>query len=175
MPLNVSLERTGTEQRIGTVFDDGGFCTFGNAEIQAVCLQTLCKVRNKQVNNAVHIRIRKGVEEHDFIQPVDKFGTEFCAQQLVQQLLGFGRYPAVLCHAAQDQIAADVARQNDDRILKVNGAALSVRNSAVVKHLEQNVQNVRMRLFNFIKQNEPIGRLGFCIPARDLKIASQTR
>ena len=57
----------------------------------------------------------------------------------MQQLLGFGRYPAVLCHAAQDQIAADVARQNDDRILKVNGAALSVRNSAVVKHLEQNV------------------------------------
>ena len=42
-------------------------------------------------------------------------------------------------------------------LLKVHGASLTVGYTAVVKHLEQNIEYIRMSLFNLIEQHNRVG------------------
>ena len=48
---------------------------------------------------------------------------------------------------------AEVRRHNDDRILEIDLAPLAVSQVAVIQHLEQRIENIRMRLFDLIKQD----------------------
>ena len=52
---------------------------------------------------------------------------------------------------------ADVAGQNDDGVLERHHPAAAVRQPAVVEDLQQQIEYVRMRLFNFVKQYDRIG------------------
>jgi hypothetical protein len=38
-----------------------------------------------------------------------------------------------------------------DRILEIHGASLAVGHAAIVQHLQQNVENVGVRLFNLVQ------------------------
>ena len=77
-------------------------------------------------------------------------------EQGVDLIFGCLRDFAVRADAVEQNLAAEVRGQNDDRVLEVHGSALRVRDSAVVEHLQQHVKHVRMRLFNFVKQNDGI-------------------
>ena len=54
---------------------------------------------------------------------------------------------------ALDVTAPQVARHDDDGVLEVHHASLVVGQTAVVEHLQEDVEYVRMRLFYFIEQN----------------------
>ena len=53
-------------------------------------------------------------------------------------------------------LAAKVGCQNDQRIGKVHRAALTIGQAAVIQHLKQNVENVRMGLFHLVEQHDLI-------------------
>ena len=59
-------------------------------------------------------------------------------------------------HAVQERIGADVRGQDDDRVLEIDRAALSVGDAAVVQHLQKHVQHVRMRLFDLVEQHDRV-------------------
>jgi hypothetical protein len=46
---------------------------------------------------------------------------------------------------------------NNDRILKVDPAAKTVGEHTVVKHLQQDMENIRVSFFNFIQQDDGVG------------------
>ena len=77
-------------------------------------------------------------------------------EQGVDLIFGCLRDFAVRADAVEQNLAAEVRGQDDDRVLEVHGSALAVRDSAVVEHLQQHVKHVRMCLFNFVKQNDGI-------------------
>ena len=77
-------------------------------------------------------------------------------EQGIDLILRFLRDFAVRADAVEQNLAAEVRGQDDDRVLEVHGPALRVRDSAVVEHLQQHVKYVRMRLFDFVKQNDRI-------------------
>ena len=77
-------------------------------------------------------------------------------EQGIDLILRFLGDFAVRADAVEQNLAAEVRGQNDDRVLKVYGPALRVRDPAVVEDLKQDVEYIRMCLFNFVKQNDGI-------------------
>ena len=53
--------------------------------------------------------------------------------------------------------AAEVRGHDDQRVLEVDRAALAVGQAAVVEHLQQHVEHVRMRLLDLVEQHDLIG------------------
>ena len=77
-------------------------------------------------------------------------------EQGVDLIFGCLRDFAVRADAVEQNLAAEVRGQDDDRVLEVHGPALRVRDPAVVEDLKQDVEYIRMCLFNFVKQNDGI-------------------
>ena len=57
-----------------------------------------------------------------------------------------------------DQIfGAEIGGHDDQRVAEIDGAALAVGQAAVVEHLQQHVEHVRMRLLDLVEQHDLIG------------------
>ena len=52
---------------------------------------------------------------------------------------------------------ADIARHNHNRVLEIDDPPLPVGQSAIVQDLEQDVEDVRMRLFHLVEQHDRVG------------------
>ena len=53
-------------------------------------------------------------------------------------------------------LAADVRRHHDNRVREIDGAPLAVGQPTVVEHLQQHVEDVAMRLFHFVEQDDGV-------------------
>ncbi len=53
---------------------------------------------------------------------------------------------------------ADVRGHDDDRVLEVDRVAEAVGQLAVFKHLQQDVEDIRMRLLDFVEQDDRVRR-----------------
>ena len=108
------------------------------------------------------------MEDDDFIQPVQEFGTEstldlghhlflhrFITLPASLYLVpGGGKTEAGL---ALNKLHAGITGHDDDTVLEVHGAAVSVRQPAVIQQLEQDVEHVRVCFLNLIEQDNPVG------------------
>ena len=56
-----------------------------------------------------------------------------------------------------DLMRAEVARHHDDGVLEVHRAALAVGEAPVVEHLQQHVEDVRVRLLDLVEQEHEYG------------------
>ena len=56
-----------------------------------------------------------------------------------------------------EAVSAEVGGQDDQRLLKVHRPPLPIGQDAIVQHLQQHVEDVRMRLFDLVKQHDLIG------------------
>ena len=55
------------------------------------------------------------------------------------------------------ELRAEVRGHDDQRVAEVDGAALPVGQAAVVEHLQQHVEHVRVRLLDLVEQDDLIG------------------
>ncbi len=53
-------------------------------------------------------------------------------------------------------LTPNIGGHNDNRVLEIDGASLSVCHSAIIKHLEQDVEYFRMRLLGLVKQDNAV-------------------
>ncbi len=54
-------------------------------------------------------------------------------------------------------LRAQVRGQHDQRLLEIDGATLTVGQHAVVEHLQEHVEHVRVRLFDLVEEDHLIG------------------
>ncbi len=87
---------------------------------------------------------------------VYKLRPQELAQCLERTLTPHVIHRAAKAHRAALSVGACIRGHDDDGVFKVYGPALSVGYPAVVKDLEQNIQNVGMRLFYLVKQHDRI-------------------
>ncbi len=55
-----------------------------------------------------------------------------------------------------DLVRAQVRGHHDDGVAEVHGAALAVGQAAIVQHLQQDVEHIRMRLLHFVQQDQRV-------------------
>ena len=63
----------------------------------------------------------------------------------------------ILPDHALDDGRTNVGGHHDDCVFKVHGATLSIGQTPIVQHLQQDVENIRMGFFNFVEQQHAIG------------------
>ncbi len=95
------------------------------------------------------------MEHHHLVDPVDELGAEVGAD------LGHHRrlhaFVVVLAGEPLDDVGTQVGSHHDHRVAEIHGAALAIGEAAIVEHLEQHVEHVRMGLLHLIEQQHRIG------------------
>ena len=103
------------------------------------------------------------MKDDDVVQAVEKLGFELAFQRLLDALFHavvgalLARLREPEGRSLPDLVRADVAGQNDDGVLEGHHPAAAVRQPAVVEDLQQQIEYVRMRLFDLVEQHDRIG------------------
>ncbi len=94
------------------------------------------------------------MEDDDLVDPVEELGSEDRAQR-VDDLVLHAFVGAVVRAAgvARDELAADVAGHDQDGVAEVDRPALAVGQASVIKHLQQDVEHVGVRLLDLVEQH----------------------
>ena len=93
------------------------------------------------------------MEHHHLVDAVDHFGAEMLFHVFHHHF--FHRF--VIGGAEPlDVLAADIGSHHNHGIFKIYRAALAVGESAVVEHLQQNVEHVGVSFFHFVEQNHAV-------------------
>ena len=98
----------------------------------------------------------------DVIETVEELRAELALEQRVdlaarrlRKLVRAAR--AALFKVFEDDVGAEVGGQDEDGVLEVHRAALAVGDAAVVQHLQQDVEHVRVGLFDLVEQHDAVG------------------
>ena len=105
------------------------------------------------IDDAAHLARLQAMEQDDLVDAVEEFRTEaptHHAHHLIAHRVG------VLAFRLVDQeFRAEIRRHHDQRVAEIDRAALPVGQAAVVEHLQQHVEHVRMRLLDLVEQDRP--------------------
>ncbi|CAI09933.1 hypothetical protein ebB234 [Aromatoleum aromaticum EbN1] len=116
--------------------------------------QPLVEVLELDARDARDVLLVERVEHDDLVDAVDELRTEVG--------LDFGHHGKlddlmiIACHLL-DHLAAEVRCHDDDGVLEVDGASLPVCHAAVVEHLQQHVEHVRVRLLHLVEEDHAVG------------------
>ena len=153
LALYQAAQRAGTEGRIvpcqAQPLQGGG----GNIQGQAAVGQTLAHALNLQVHNLSQMLGRERLEHDDVVQTVQELGTERLVNHL-HRLLG----ALLKRHLLIDQVLRTQVRgQNQNHVAEVHGTALTVSQTTVIKHLQQNIEDLGVSLLNLVQQHHGVG------------------
>ena len=141
--LQVALERTRAVDRVIPVGDDERLGGVGHLEVQRAVSQAAAKGGDEVVDDVRQVVARERTEHEDLIQTVEELRPESAAQLALHALTRVRGDLAVRADAVEQVLAAEVRREDDDRVLEVHRAALAVRDAAVVEDLQQDVEHIR--------------------------------
>lgn len=108
------------------------------------------------------------MKHHTVVQPVEKLWPEMTMHHGHDrlpgrsQLLGRGPLRGPL-RGSEQQVGAKVRREDDDGVGKIDGAACAVGEAPVVQHTQQDVENLFMCFFNFVKEHHAVGLATHCL------------
>src|SRR3989338_6730912 len=105
---------------------------------------------------------RKNIEKDYLVQSVQKFRTEELFERTHDLLfylliaLTFGAREAAAEAQARhlvDVFGTDVGGHDDDGVLEIDDAAFGIGESAVVEHLQEHIEYLRMRLLDLVEEH----------------------
>ena len=155
--LQISAKRSCAVNGIESAVDDELLGGIGNLESEALVGKTLFKGIEHDVDDTFEVIFRQRTEEYRLVKTVEELGTEAAAQLVHDALARLLGDVAVLVDAVEQILAAEVRCKNDYRVLEVHGASLTVGYTAVVKHLEQNIEYIGVSLLDLIEQHDRLG------------------
>ena len=153
-PLDGPLERPRAERGVGALAHDQRPRGGRQLEHQVVGRDPPLEVGQLEVRDGRELGVAERVEHDDLVDPVQELRPEL-HPQLVGDL-ALHRLVAVavgLAGERLDLLAADVAGHDHDGVLEVHRPALRVGQAAVVEHLEQHVEHVRVGLLDLVEQH----------------------
>ena len=136
----------------------------GQLERDLARLQQLAQIGQAQIDNVLQLLLTQRTEDHDIVHAVEKLRPEALPQQLHHLLPCRVKRRFAVQVLRLQQMRAQVRGHDQHRVLEVHRAALRVRQPPIVEHLQQNVEDIRMRLLDLVEQNHgirpPAHRLG---------------
>ena len=151
------------------MIDEELFRFFAGIKLHFEVRELLADLGKHQVHDRGKIGSGERMEDDDLIDTVDEFRTErvfhFIHHQLLHILEGFLLLAFVLCFESQflhlvfQEGRAKVTGHDDDSIREVHGAALTIGQTTIIEYLQKNIEEIRMRLFDFIEEDDAVRRL----------------
>src|SRR5699024_524184 len=120
------------------------------------------QVVQHQVDDAADLVAGQALVVDDVVQTVEELGAELPLEQLGDLLPGLGGQLVAALRTAvlqivQNNVGAQVGRQDDDGVLEVHSTALAVGDASVVQHLKQDVKDVGVGLLHLVEQHDAVG------------------
>ena len=56
-----------------------------------------------------------------------------------------------------DELAADVGGHDEHGVFEIHRAALTIRDTAVIEHLQEDIENIRVGFFHLVKEDDRVG------------------
>ena len=160
--LHEAAQGTGAKGGIVGAVDDVLLGGFGQNYGQLFFGQTAIKFGHQQIDDVGDVTLGQRLVEHGFVQTVQKLGTEGAAQQIVDRAAGIFSNVALGVNAVQQVLAAQIGRQDNNGVLEIHRAALTVGDTAVIQYLQQHIEHIGVCLFHFVEQNHRVGAAAHC-------------
>ena len=130
----------------------------GKGDIHFLVGQLRFELQQELVDDAHDDDLIECLEADDRIEPIAELGREQAldVDHLVANLPLVGKTHGGLVQC----LGARIGRHDDDDVAEVGLAPVVVGQRAMVHHLQQHVEDVRMGLFDFIKQEHTVRLLG---------------
>src|SRR5438270_2447999 len=159
--LDGPLQRPGAVGRVPAALGQERLGLLGQLQLDLAFRQPAAERLQLDVDDRLQLFAGQRLEHDHLVDAVQELGAEVLNQHahdavpdLVEGLAG----------ELLDDLAAEVGGHDQDRVPEVDGAALAVGQAAVVEDLEQDVEDVRVRLFNLVEEDHgewaPAHRLG---------------
>src|SRR5581483_11000303 len=167
--LDHPLERPRPVHRVVALLGEELLGLGGHVQGQVPLRQQPLEVAQLEIHDPEQVLAAERVEHDDFVHPVQELGPEVVPELVPHPLLdpgpgGLGRHRPRL----DDELAPDVRGHDDDRVPEVHHPALAVGEPPVVQDLEQDVEDVGVRLLDLVEQDHAVGpapdRLGELAP-----------
>src|SRR5690606_6590833 len=105
------------------------------------------------------------IEQNNIIHPIQEFRSKSLFQGVFNYSflnLSFLRLSGLSaesdsCSEIGELSGTDIGSHNHDRIPEINSSSKTVGKLAIIECLQQQVENVRMRFFDFVQQNNRVG------------------
>ncbi len=154
--LDCTLKRASPVDRVVSGGCDLGFCGIGEFESDSAVGEAIHETSKLDFHDLLDLGNAKGAEHHDVIEAVDEFGAEVEPEFFDHlgfdffELLGIEETVAVV-------VAPDVGSEDYDGVLEVHSSALTIGEASVIQKLEEDVEDIRVGFFDFIKKDNAIG------------------
>ena len=123
----------------------------------ALLLQRRLQLLQHDPGDAPEVLLRQLVEIYDLVHTVDKLRAQELLQGLHHPLLILIVCAAAEAHSARRLTGPGIGGHDDDGILKVHLPPVGIRDLAVIQNLQQDVQHIRMGLFDLVEQHHGVG------------------
>ena len=151
LALDEALERTRAVDGVEPVEGERLLGRGRKPELDAVAAEAVAHVAELDVHDFLDVLETEGVEDRHVVDTVQELRLESLAQGVVDLALDLVRVARRV--GASDELAAHVGRHDDDRVLEAHHAPLAV-GEAVIQDLQQDVEDVRVRLLHLVEQDD---------------------
>src|SRR5579885_650743 len=152
--LDGALQRPGSIDRVEARLAEQIPRRIIEHQIHVPLLQALPQIHELDVHDRADLLRAERMEDDDVVDAVDELRPEALLHDLHHGALH--ARVILLAGVLLDHLRAEVGSHDDDRVAEVHGTALAVRQPPIIQHLQQHVEDVRMRLLHFIEENHRI-------------------
>ena len=134
-----------------------GLGFLADIERDAPISQTRAQRDQQEVDDAPDLAGLQRLEQHHVVDAIEQLGTEVPPQLGHHLIARRIQDHAVPGDAVEQQRRADVGGHDDDGVLEVDRATLTVGRATVVEDLQQHVEHVGVRLLDLVEQHHLVG------------------
>src|SRR4051812_775423 len=166
--LDVALDRpakrAGAHRWVPALLDEQVLGVLGELELQFALRQRLADAAQEELDDRLDLLLLQLVEHDDVVDAVEELGAEDLLQLSHDPVLHVVVRDAGLVvrdgeperGVASDLLRADVRRHDHDRVTEVDRPPLRVRQAPVLQDLQEDVEDVRVRLLDLVEQEHAV-------------------
>ncbi len=133
-------------------------CPVGHLQRDVLLVELERELVDLLADDVLDDRCTELVEEHHLVEPVAELGREELLHRVVDRLARH-RAAAKADLRLADLAGAGVGGHDQDDVAEIGLASLVVRERRVVHDLQQDVEDLRVRLFDLVEQQHRVRRL----------------
>ena len=164
--LDGAAQRTGAECGVRAFLCDEPARLVGQVDRHVLRDHAVAQVADHEMDDLDDLLLGQALENDNLVDTVEEFrpeqllhlGHDATLDLLVgQALVRLRREAERLC--LDDVARADVRRHDDDRVAEIDRATLAVGKATFLENLQQDVEDIRMRLLDLVEQHDRVRTL----------------
>ncbi len=153
--LDEAFERAGAEEGIVALVSEVIEGFFGDGEFDFLGAEASGEERELDGGDLFDLGFFEAVEDDGLVDSVEEFGFE----EFLEFGLDFEFESGFFTREFENVLAADIGGEDDDGVFEIYLASFGVGEVAFVEDLEEDVEDLGMGFFDFVKEDDAVWAL----------------